>query len=463
MGGKSNKVLVVKFGGSVLSSPEDYLRASDIVRDLLGEGWRVVVVVSAMKGVTDTLLEITYSPRESAGELLGRIAEMHRKVLAGSLDTPYFEKYYLDLSKLLNELAKTVWAIEVLGEVTPRIRDFIVSFGEKLSALIMSSVLEYRGVKSRWLTGGDAGIVTDESYGEAKPLMPETIYRVRDSLYPLLDSGITPVVTGFIGRSMRGNTTTLGRGGSDYSAALIASALEAVEVRFYTNVEGVLSANPSIFPEASTIKKLAIEEAMELSYLGAKRFHPRTFEPLKNSASIARILSFYNPHGPNTVVHGTCDGDNGVKAIIVDDDIAIVNVEGPTMVGRIGTAAEVMSLAWKAGVNIRAISQPISETVITLVLSRSDGDKLASMVEEELKPRGIVENVEVLNDAAAVAVVGCGLSKPEVQGRILDIVKGVEVYGLLRGLRGSSMTIITKPDTALEVARRIHQEVVMGG
>ncbi len=457
-----NRLLVVKFGGSVLRGPEDYIKASNIVKNLLDEGWSIVVVVSAMKGVTDALLESTYN-YQKAGEHLGRIAENHRRVLAEALDTPYFESSYLELSRLLNELAKTIWAIEVLGEVTPRIRDFIVSFGERLSALIMNSVLEYNGVRSQWLTGGDAGIITDESYGEAKPLMPDTIYSIRESLYPLLKSGITPVVTGFIGKTLKGDTTTLGRGGSDYSAALIASALGAVEVRFYTNVEGVLSASPNLFKDAFTIKRLAIEEAMELSYLGAKRFHPRTFEPLKNNDTVARILSFYNPHGPSTIVYGSCREDNGVKAIIVDPEIAMVNIEGPTMVGRIGTAAEVMSLAWKAGVNIKAIAQPISETVISLIVSERDAEKLAFMVERELKPRGIVENVETIDDIAAVAVVGCGLSKPLVQRDILSIIEGLNVYGILRGLKGSSMTIITDSSTALKIARDIHDRVIGDG
>ncbi len=412
-----------------------------------------------MKGVTDQLIEIA-SKRDSG--ILARIERLHLETVRGispSLESEYVAR----LNILFKDLERTIWAIRILGETTPRIKDYIVSYGERMSALLMEAALREAGVQSRWMTGGEAGIITTDDYGEAKVLIDESRRLVNTRLLQLVEKNIVPVVTGFIGETPRGDTTTLGRGGSDYSAALIGALIGAGEVRLYTNVEGVLTGNPDRVPGARTIPRLAVEEAMELSYLGAKKFHPRTFEPLKLNSIPIRILSFHNPTGKSTVVEGSCDGDGGVKAVHVMDGLALVKVRGPTMAGRIGTATEVMSLARDARVNISAIAQPVSETVITIVVKEADAWKLRELALEKLKPVGVVEEAEVESDASGLAVVGCGLSRVQGLSRIMTRLDGYDVKLLARGIRGSSVTVILPSGEAWDAALRIHDEVILGG
>ncbi len=450
------EVLVVKFGGSVLERGDSFLKAADIVLDLMEKGWTPVVVVSAMKGVTDKLRSVA---RSGDGDLQ-HVFDLHREA-ASHLNLP--KEAAKEISDLLNELSRMAWAVKMLGEATPRVRDYILSFGERLSALLMSYTLRFRGVSSTWMTGGDAGIVTTRDFGEARPITGRTYPRVRRRIRPLLSEGTVPVVTGFLGATPEGDVTTLGRGGSDLSATLIASALNASEVRLYTNVEGVLTANPELVPNARTITRLSLEEAMELSYLGAKRFHPSTFEPLMRSGVPARILSFHNPEGGSTVVEGTCDREDRVKATLVVGDLALVEVRGTTMVGRIGTAAEIMSLAREAGVNISAISQPVSETVIDVVVRKDCSKRFSDLIRKRLKSSGVVSSVKVREDLSAVVVVGCGLRSPHNLQKVLGLLDHVNIHLISRGAAGVSLTLLVDSEEAVELVRRIHDEVIISG
>ena len=457
------RIVVEKFGGSILQYSEDYRRVAKVISETLSEGYSVVAVVSAMKGVTDSLIRMS-RVENGFEEELKSLAEKHRSVLAGVAKSPYFERAYIEISRLLDKLSKTLWAIRVIGEVTPRVRDYILSFGEQFSAIILWATLLSEGISAEWFTGGKAGIVTDNSFGEAHPIYDESRKRVRNVIPKTLSEGKVAIVTGFIAESIEGHVTTLGRGGSDYSATLLASFLDAEEVRFYTDVEGILTANPKIIPEAKTIEKLSFEEIIELSYIGAKKFHPRTFEPLKGRSIPAKILSIYSPHGKCTVVHGKCgSGEREVKAVMTINGLALVNVKGTTMVGRIGTAAEVMHVAKEASVNISAISQPVSETVISVIVKASDADVFSKRLIEKLKHKKIIEDVEVIKPLTAVVTVGCGLREPEVSEKILKIASKYPLYMVSKGLDSVSITFLTNPDSAYSLAREVHDKVILHG
>ncbi len=457
------KVIIEKFGGSILQYSEDYRRVAKVIAETLGEGYSVVAVVSAMKGVTDALTRMS-KVENGFEEDLKMLAEKHRSVLAGVAKSPYFEKAYIEMSRLLDRLSKTLWAIRVIGEVTPRVRDYVLSFGEQFSAITLWAILLSEGLDAEWLTGGEAGIVTDNSFGEAHPLLEESRRRVREKIPKILSQGKVAVVTGFIAESVDGHITTLGRGGSDYTATLLASFLDASEIRFYTNVEGVLSANPEIIPEARTIEKLSFEEIIELSYIGAKKFHPRTFEPLKGKSIPAKILSIYSPQGKCTLVYGKCGNDESeVKAVVTMDGLALVNVKGATMVGRIGTAAEVMHVAKETSVNISAISQPVSETVISVVVRASDAERFSKRLIEKLKPKRIIEDVEVVKPLTAVVTVGCGLRKNEVVESILKIASKYPIHMFSKGLEDVSITFLTDTGSAYSLAKEIHDKVILRG
>ncbi len=455
-------LIVAKFGGSVLSCGEDYARAAEIVDELLRD-YRVVLVVSAMKGVTDRLLRLARDFSASITQEIQDIYSMHVEALkeagvAGRL----FGEAFSRIARLMDELAKILWALRVLGEVTPKALDYVASFGERLSATVMEAVLRSRGIEAKALTGWEAGIVTDDRFGEATPIMEETVPRVRSTLLPLTEKGVVPVVTGFIAATRRGEVTTLGRGGSDYTASLLASILESVEVRFYTDVPGVLTADPRLIPEAKPIPRLCVIEALELSRVGGKKFHPRTFEPLLRSGIRARILDARDPHGPQTVVEPECT--ETLKAVAILKNLAAVRVEGAMMAGRIGTAELVTRVSRDAGVNIVAISQPVTETRIEIIVSAGDADRLAEALRAALRSQGLDLKVSVERGLAAVTIVGYGLRLMPVRVRVLQVALSLEpsVLSVSMGFEDTSLTIVTRESEALKIAERVHTMLLKG-
>ncbi|AEM39176.1 aspartate kinase [Pyrolobus fumarii 1A] len=455
-------LLVAKFGGSVLKSGEDYARAAEITEELQREH-SVILVVSAMKGVTDRLLRLARDFEASPSVEIPELYQMHVEALRGAgVSGRLFGEAFSRIARLIDELTKIIWALRVLGEVTPKALDYVVSFGERLSAVIMEAVLRSRGIEAKALTGWEAGIVTDDRFGEANPIMEETVPRVRSRLLPLTEKGIVPIVTGFIAATRKGDITTLGRGGSDYTASLIASILGATEVHFYTDVPGVMTADPRLIPEARTIPRLCVIEALELSRVGGKKFHPRTFEPLLYSKIRARILDAKDPHGPHTIVEPECI--DTLKAVAVMRGLAVVRLEGAVMAGRIGTAMMVTSVSKRAGVNIVAISQPVTETRIEIVVAEEDAERLAKALSEEIRNQELDVNVMVETGLSAVTIVGYGLRNPSLRARVLSEALSLEPEPELRsittGFHDASLTIVTNARDAVRIAERIHSRLL---
>ncbi len=455
-------LIVAKFGGSVLRDGEDYSRAAEIIEELQADN-RVVVVVSAMKGVTDRLIRLARDFETSPTHEIQEIYQRHIEALRDAgVSGKLFGEAFSRIARLIDELTKIIWALRILGEVTPKALDYVVSFGERLSSIVMEAVLRARGVEAKALTGWEAGIVTDDRFGEATPIMEETVPRVRSRLLPLTEKGVVPVVTGFIAATRRGEVTTLGRGGSDYTASLLASILDASEVRFYTDVPGVMTADPRLIPEAKTIPRLCVIEALELSRVGGKKFHPRTFEPLLSSRIRARILDARDPHGPHTIVEPECT--ESLKAVAMMRGLAVVRVEGAIMAGRIGTAMMVTRVSRDAGVNIVALSQPATETRIEVVVNGLDAQRLADALRREVERQRLDLEVSVEHGLAAVSVVGYGLRLMPVRVKVLEVALSLEpsVLSVATGYRDASLTIITRESDALRIAERIHTVLLKG-
>lgn len=447
------ELIVVKFGGSVLREGSDFTAAAEHVRELVSGGSWVVVVVSAMKGVTDELLGLVERPGRTS--VVEKLLAKHLEALEAAAGGEVRKDGAEELRRLGEELTKVAWAVEVVGEVTPRLRDFIVSFGERLSAVIMASALRSVGLESVWLTGWDAGIVTDDAFGEANPLHEVSSKLVRGRLRPLINRGIVPVITGFIAGTLDGTTTVLGRGGSDYTATLLARYLGAKEVRLFTDVPGIMSADPALVPEARIIPELSFREAMELAYLGAKRFHPRTFEPLWGSDVAVRITSMKGGGGTLVTEVG---GGPPLKAVVIIDDLSVVSVEGAGMVGRLGTAAEVMSTAAKNSVNIAGILQPLSEVSISLIVRRNDSVRLSRGL-MGLVDRGVVREVRTTGGVIAACVVGEGVRDPRVAARLVEKAARGDLRMIL-WCGGVSVMFVYESSDARGIARLLHDEVV---
>ncbi len=447
---------VAKFGGSILRGGEGYrVSASEAAR--LRERYQLVVVVSAMKGVTDELLELcespgTWPPRLEA--LMKRHYNAASEALGGA-GGDSLVKSLGELSRLFDELVKLVWAVNVMGGATPSAKAAIMAFGERLSAVIMAYALRARGLKAEWFDAGRAGIV-----GSGNPLEATVDYeasreRVRRSLTPVIKSGAVPVVTGFTAESREGKTLLLGRGGGDYTATLLASFLDADEVYLYTDVPGVMTADPRRISGARVIPALSYEEAMELALLGAKRFHPRTFEPLLGTG-IRVVIGM--PGSRKATVVDEKGGSPPLKSVVITEDLALVTVVGGSMVGRIGTAARVTGAAASLGVNIIAIMQPITETSISLAVARRDADRLSENLSETI--RGVIREVRV-EDVSAVSVIGEGVRDPGIAGPLISLAtRGGRVKSVLWAPPSPTLVVFTEPGFEGELAERLHREVL---
>ncbi len=446
----SPDLLVVKAGGSVLDSDRGYRKVASMVARLLREGKKVVLVVSAMKGVTDTLLS-AYEKADPS--FIGKVVESYEEVRSrlGLHDS----SFGIGVDALLRDLVNTFNAFLILKLRDGRVRDLILSFGEKVSAYIMAGALENEGVGSIPLYGRGAGIVTDQRFSEASPL-PSACEHVRERLGRVLSKGVTPVVAGFIGETPEGLTTTMGRGGSDFTATFISKCLGAVEARLITDVPGIMTGDPRIFRDARTIPVLSYDEAIELAHLGGKKFHPRTFEPVRETPIVTRVLELGSERGTAIVKSWR---QPPLKAVAVVRDLELVMVRGAGMVGRRGTAARVMQVASEAGVNIIAISQPVSETSINLVVKKGSG-KLLEKGLQRIVEEQVIREYEVINDAEAVSLIGCGLRRPEIIGETLGMLKGHSIYMLAKGPMEVSLSVVAPSSEAEEIAREFHSIVL---
>ena len=442
-------MIVVKIGGSIQKGKQDYDLILEKIRKYQEKEDRVIVVVSAIKNATNELIEASTN-HERSTEIVSNLIDRHFALLSDLAEGKAFEEGFQQLSKIADDLAKAAWSVKVLEETTPKIRDYIVSFGERMASVLMASFLKSNGLDASPVT--EPPLVTDSSYGEANVLLEET----KDNVTKILERVRSKLVIlpGFIGRTIEGKFTTVGRGGSDYSATVIAKALGVKTVRLITEVPGIMTGDPRKFRNAKTIPRLSLEEAVELSQLGAKRLHPRTFDPLFGT-DIKVIVEGLYEEGFTEVV-GLCTAQDVLKGIATVDNLKLVDIESSRMVGRIGSAAAILSEAQKANVNIVAMSQPASETSIQLVVNANDAGKLVDRLGEL---RSLVTDVEV-KDVGAVSVVGCGLQRPEVSSKVIASASGFNPLSISRGMKRVSLTFIAEKDVSDRLAQELHEVVV---
>ena len=380
----------------------------------------------------------------------------HMKVLEELNASP---KRFKEVEELFDELTKVLWALEILKESTPKTRDFVLSFGERLSSRLMAAALEAEGISAEAWDSRDAGIITDENFSEALPLYDIIEKEVPERIEPLLDEGKVPVVTGFLGSTREGTITTLGRGGSDLTATILGSALRADEVRLYTDIDGIKTANPKEFPDAVTIRELSVEEAIELAHLGAKRLHPRTFEPVLRRHVDVRVLSLYEPHGENTLISYGKRGPM-LKAVAIMNGLSIITVKGVGMVGYKGVAAKVMEAASKVGANIFAISQPISELSISLAVKNTKAGQVSNAIKNVMEGSGISVETYVRKGVTAVSVVGRGLEEPDYVAEAFKPIAGSPVLMLSKGPLDLSLTVVTTEKSSRGLAKKFHDLIL---
>ncbi|MEM4329083.1 MAG: aspartate kinase, partial [Candidatus Caldarchaeum sp.] len=316
------------------------------------------------------------------------------------------------------------------------------------------------------LDGGEAGIVTDSNFGEAAPLTEVTRLNVKRRVGRMLDEGIIPVVTGFIATNEEGVTTTLGRGGSDYTATILASSLPADEVWLWTDVDGLMTANPRIVPDSRVLRMISYNEAIEMALFGAKGLHPRALEPAMLAKIPVKIKNTFNPDAEGTLITDVSEkSSKPVKAVLLVNNTAMLTVKGPSMVGEPGTAARILDTLYKAGVSVMMISQSISESSISLIIKRSHLNKAVTSIEKALLGTRIVASVEPEEDVVVVAVVGEGMKgTPGVASRVFGAVasKGINIRMIAQGSSELNISFVVKESDGVEAVKTIHSEYGLG-
>ena len=398
MGNRGMKVM--KFGGTSLGSPEAMTRCAELIeREIKLSGKKPVVVVSAHSKVTDKLLDA--AKKAVKGEIdapFEAVAKRHYEILDGlKLPRSVAEKNLAELHDLLR-------GIFMVKEVTPRLFDFVASFGERLSSKCMAALLRARGhTDAEAFNAYDLGFTTDSKFLNASPL-PDTYDRIFEAFKPHKHK--LAVITGFIGKDKNGDITTIGRSGSDFSAAIFGAGLKAQEIQVWKDVPGVMTCDPTLIKTARPLAKLSFEEASELAYYGAEVLHPSTMAPAIKFGIPVRVLHTFNPDAPGTLITDKAEVDlkYPIKCIVYKEDQVLINVRSERMLGMEGFMARLFAIFEKHHVVIDMIST--SDVSVSLTTNTTDDHKLQSLTKDLAE---LASKVDVQKDKCIIAVVGEGM------------------------------------------------------
>ncbi len=463
--------LVMKFGGTSVGNADALTQVAEIIAKQNKEWDGVVVVVSALSGVTDGLTrgaltaaggdDRTY--RAVAAELKTRHHQTINSLFPKGKEHARLLRYVDDY---LSEFITLCHSISVLGEVTPRAMDAVTSLGERVSARILASLLRLMGEGSEDLDATRL-IVTDRTFQNAVPLMEATRVRVTTLLAPLFERGMIPVVAGFIGATEDGVTTTLGRGGSDYSAAILGDCLNADEVWTFTDVDGVMTADPRIVPDARVIPILSYSEVGELAYFGAKVLHPRAIRPVIEREIPLWVKNTFHPERPGTrIVRESRNTHGTVKAVTAIDHLSMVTVEGRGMIGVPGIAARTFAAVASQGTSVLMISQASSEQSICFIIPTKTTPQVIRTLEKKFEhelARRDIDRIWSLDDVVVVTAVGVGMrGTPGVSARLFGALgqSGINVIAIAQGSSECSISLVVTAADADRAIRQIHKEVI---
>jgi aspartate kinase len=461
--------IVMKFGGTSVGTGENIRHVADLVAQYAQNDCKVAVVVSALAGVTNKLLEVACQAKKSDEKYIEiftkELLQKHIDAISTAISNEQIQKEVtLIAEEIIAELEKVLTGICYVGELTLKSKDYVVSFGERLSAPIVCGAIRDKNLKTQCFTGKEAGIVTDSNFGEANPLMNYTTHLVRERLGPLLEKGVIPVVTGFIAANQDGIVTTVGRGGSDYTATILGVALEVDEVWIWTDVDGIMTTDPKIVPSAKMLSELAYQEAAEMAIFGAKAMHPRALEPVMKENIPVRIRSVFNPENSGTLISSQPKSKaiEAVKAVAMIKDVAMINVYGPVMVGAPGSYAKVFDVLGKNNINIMMISTAASEANISMVIRRGLLGRAISNLEIALLGRGgLISEVSSEDDVSVVAVMGASMKGTlGLASRIFAIAakQGINIRMIAQGSSELNISFVVKEKDAPAVVKAIHDE-----
>lgn len=421
--------LVMKFGGTSVGSAAAIESLAAITREQLSQWKHVAVVVSAMSGVTDMLIQGARTAASGDQQTYHTISAALRAKHAAALnelvgDQESAAPVRAQIETLVDEFELLCHSVCVLGEASNRAIDAISSLGERMSARLVAVTLQARGIPAEAVDATEL-IVTTADFGNAVPHQQVTRERTQQRVRPLFERGVVPVVTGFIGATENGATTTLGRGGSDYSGAIVGAALDADEVAIYTDVDGVMTTDPRLVSDAQVIPTLSYSEMGELAYFGAKVLHPRTIRPVVERNIPLRIRNTFNPsHSGTLIVRQSEHSDRAVRAVTCIRGMSMITIEGRGMIGVPGIAARTFGAVASVGANVLMISQASSEQSICFVVPMSISGAVIGALEEALAgelTRRDVDRITARDGVVIVTAVGAEMrERPGVASQIFS-------------------------------------------
>jgi bifunctional aspartokinase / homoserine dehydrogenase 1 len=461
-------MLVCKFGGTSVGSADRFAATVDVIATRLGQP--LVIVISAMSKTTSALIEGARAAADgrvkvyqtTRDELESRHVNTIKELLPAGPDRENLVEAIRD--RLLN-YARLCASISTLGEYTMRGNDAVASVGEELSSRILAAVLRARGIPSEAISATEI-VETDDRYGSAAPDMGATERKARSRLLPLLAHGTVPVVTGYIGATTQGVTTTLGRGGSDYSAAILGAALDAETVEIWTDVSGILTADPKLVPEATILRELSYEEAAELAYFGADVLHPKTIAPVAERRIRLAILNSFRPEDPGTaVVAEPSDGRAIAPAILSTEGLCLIRLSGNGRGWTLQMASRALRRLDEDGVDVLMFSQSFTERSLNLVVRASDeehGLRLLSREFEHDARAGLLADIATHQQVASVSVVGMPRSRAaEVTSTAFASLGalGQRVIAVAQATTGGSVSFILPDEDVARVVPYVHSQL----
>ena len=439
---------VLKFGGTSVGSVENIRTIISITKGLLKDESKVAIVFSAMGGVTNQLIEMAKMARTNNPaytEILSQIEKRHFEAAKALLNVKYQSKVIANLKLTLNELEDILHGISLLKELSKRTQDLVMGFGERLSTYMVFEAMRQEGIECEFLDSREL-IKTDDNFGSARVNYNLTNNNIEEYFKTHTK---TQLITGFIGSTENNETTTLGRGGSDYTAAIFGAALQAKEIQIWTDVDGMMTADPKKVKKAFTISKVSYIEAMELSHFGAKVIYPPTLQPAFSKNIPIRILNTFNPSHEGTLVSKQTDKSGfPVKGLSSISEVALLNVQGSGMVGEKGVAGRLFNTLAKHSINIILITQASSEHSICFAIEPQDAELAKNILDEEFfieLHNKKLDKIIIEKNLSVIAIVGENMKHtPGISGRMFSALgrNGVNVVAIAQGSSEYNLSVV---------------------
>ena len=467
----SKPLIVMKFGGTSVGSPERIVRAADLIQHAR-EGFTVVAVVSAMAGVTDLIFEIMRCAEAdepaAVDTHLSLLKKCHVDACRELLPVEGQGEALREIESLLAGFERIARGMLMLGERPPKSVDEAVPTGEKLSACLISAVLRSRGVPAKGVNACEL-IVTDDVFGNASPLLDRTRENVAARLVPVLEMGETPIVTGFSGATAEGQPTTLGRGGSDFSASILAAALDASELWIWTDVDGILTADPRLVKDARVLGEVSYSEAVELAFNGAKVLHPRTLTPLVKKQIPVWIKNSFAPEKQGTRIVPEISADHGVRAITSLAAVALITIEAASAsMSGAQLMARALEAAARANVEVLLMTRSSFRQNFCMLVRTEELAAALDSLREELTielAHDYVHPIRVNERVGLMAAVGEGMhGTPGLAGKVFTAIslQQVNIIAIAQGSSELTIAIVVDEEALDDAVRAVHEACGLG-